>query len=686
MLEPLTPERIESIVSSAIDDATDFIETEVSPNRIKAQKYYGGEVDVSAEEGRSQVVSTIVRDKIRAVKPAIMRSFLQGGAPVEFVPRGPDDVAAAEQATEYVNYLFHKANGYRIVSDAIHDALLKKTGIVKARYKEDVSQEIHTLDAIGEDVLAAIAADENAEVLSVEQREDGLFMAKVAIDRPGGKICIESVPPEEFFVDSEANTLDDCYVCGHRTEGRIADLLDMGFDYEDVKDLDADDSDARELEDFERDGHYDETDEANLDPSMRRVTITEAYMRMDVEGTGKPQLYQFICGGTANRVLSMELADEIPFAVFEIDPEPHTFFGHSMYDLVAPDQDVSTSLLRSVIDNAHMTNNPRMFYDITKVDGQDAMNNEVGGIVKVNGSPMDAVREVAVPFTAGTILPFMQYYGETIDQRSGVSQASSGMDADALRNTTATAADMMRSAVESHVEVIARNLAEGGMKQLFRLLLRLSQRHPDQAAMMRLRGQFVPVNPASWDVEMDMTVSVGLGTAGRDKRSAVLREALQLQLSLIQQAGPTNGLATFTNVRAVLEDILEDAGIYNTERYFQPMEPQREEVILALQQQVQQLTQQLQQSQQPDQTAAYMQAEQMKMQGRLQEAQMREQSRQQVEQMKLAADAQMAAREDDRKRDADDAKVILEAAKIFGQYGVQVDESRIAEAQNAPRP
>ena len=221
------------------------------------------------------------------------------------------------------------------------------------------------------------------------------------------------------------------------------------------------------------------------------------------------------------------------------------------------------------------------------------------------------------------------------------------------------------------------------MTQMFRLLLKLSQRHPDPQAMMRIRGQFVPVNPATWDVEMDMTVNVGLGSAGRDRKAAVLREALQLQLALIQQAGPTNGLATLTIVRAVLQDILEDSGLYNVERYFQPMEPQREEVITMLQQQIAQLQQQMQQG--PDQSAAFLQAEQMKVQGRMQETQVKEQGRMQLEQMRLAAQAQRDAAEDDRLRDADDAKVILEAARILGEYGIQVDQQQIAEAQNAPR-
>ena len=89
----LTDTEIQSTVTSAVREAVDFVESEVAPDRIEAQKYFNGGTKVEHEEGRSSVVATKVRDTIRAIKPALMRVFLQSDKPVEFIPTTPQAVA-----------------------------------------------------------------------------------------------------------------------------------------------------------------------------------------------------------------------------------------------------------------------------------------------------------------------------------------------------------------------------------------------------------------------------------------------------------------------------------------------------------------------------------------------------------------------------------------------------------------
>ena len=69
-LKAKTEREIETIVQNAIDDAVDFVESEISEDRITAQRYYDGEVDIGYEDGRSKVVATKVRDTVRAIKPS----------------------------------------------------------------------------------------------------------------------------------------------------------------------------------------------------------------------------------------------------------------------------------------------------------------------------------------------------------------------------------------------------------------------------------------------------------------------------------------------------------------------------------------------------------------------------------------------------------------------------------------
>ena len=55
-------------------------------------------------------------------------------------------------------------------------------------------------------------------------------------------------------------------------------------------------------------------------------------------------LHKITLGGTAYEMLDYEPCDEIPFAKFEVDPEPHAFFyGRSLAEIIIDDQDAATS-------------------------------------------------------------------------------------------------------------------------------------------------------------------------------------------------------------------------------------------------------------------------------------------------------------------------------------------------------
>ena len=165
----LSEDEIQNTVTSAVREAVDFVETEVSPDRIKAQKYFDGKSVVDFEEGRSRVVATKVRDTIRAIKPALMRVFLQSDKPVEFIPNTPQAVMGADQATKYAKYIFERNNGFRILSDVFHDALIKKVGVAKVYYDEVQHVEIDEYSDLTPEQLAFIENDPESEVLSQEE-------------------------------------------------------------------------------------------------------------------------------------------------------------------------------------------------------------------------------------------------------------------------------------------------------------------------------------------------------------------------------------------------------------------------------------------------------------------------------------------------------------------------------------
>ena len=672
---------IEGIVQYAMAQAVDFVESEITDDRIKAQRYFDGEVDIGYEDGRSKVVATKVRDTVRSVKPSIMRVFLSTAKPVEFMPKGPEDVAAAEQATQYIHYVFTKNDGYRVLNDAIHDALIKKTGIVKAYWESWEDAEIYTYDNLTDQEYMLLASDDTVDILehSVEmtmsmdefgmEAESPTHAMKISKRTPNGKMRLDSVPPEEFFINAQARNIDDAYIVAHRTEMTVGDLVEMGYDFEDVYKLDGlyGGSDISEAEVIERQGYSkDDYDDQDQDPSMRLVAVTEAYMKIDVDGTGVPVLHRLMCGGTNYKLLDFEPWDEIPFAVFEVDPEPHTFFGRSIADLVMDDQDAATSILRGVLDNVAMTNNPRIGIVDGAVNIDDVLNNEIGAIVRMRQA--GAVQDLAVPFTAGQTLTALTYVDQTVENKTGVSRASMGLDPDAMQSTTRAAVQNTIQMQAGQIEVMVRNLADG-MKRLFGIMLRTAIKYTDEEQSMRVNGQFVQVDPRVWQTDMDIGINVGLGTGREEEKQAALMQAFQIQQQIYTTYGPFNGMVSLTNIRNTLSDMLASAGIRNSDRYFAPITPEIEQQLLALQQQAQ-----AQQAQGTDPNQAFLAAEQMKAQTQAQT----DMAKLQLEQQKLMMD-------DDRKRDQMDQDLLVDAAKVLGQYGTQVDVAAIRAAQQAAR-
>ena len=143
-----------------------------------------------------------------------------------------------------------------------------------------------------------------------------------------------------------------------------------------------------------------------------------------------------------------------------------------------------------------------------------------------------------------------------------------------------------------------------------------------------------------------------------------------MQMTVYQTYGAQNGLVSLTNIRNTISDMMAVSGVRNSDRYFAPITPEIEQQMLAMAQ----AQQAAQTQQQPDPNAAYLQAEQMKAQAKMNS-----------DMMKLQLDAQKAAAEDDRKRDQMAQDLLVDAAKIAGQYGTQVDVARVKAEQDKLR-
>ena len=716
-MSKMSQQDIQSAIKTAIQSAIDYVDSDIADQRERAQSYFDGNVDLEHEDGRSRVVSTKVRDVVRGAKPSLMRIFMSNNKFVEFTPKGPEDVANAEQATAYCHWVFNKVGGYNVLSNAIHDSLVKKVGVVKVWWNQETIAKTYTYENLSDQEVQVLVNKEGVEVvehrqeIEMEMDEFGLDVERnvhsmvITHKYEEGEMVIEGIPPEEFFIDGSAKSIDDAYICCHRSEKRAGDLVAMGIDQDVVDNLNGSDNDSLigNVEKIQRFGDAVQDDESvENDPSMRLVLVTEAYLRIDAEGDGIPTLHKFLCGGTDYEVLEMEPWDKAPFADFHVDPEPHAFYGRSLAELVINDQDTTTSVLRGILDNVALVNTPRLEVNEDLVEMDDVLNNEIGAIIR--SEQIGSINPLTVPFVAGSTLPALQYLDMLVEEKTGISKMSMGLNPDMLQNTSATAAALTAQAGAGQVEVMARNLAEG-TKRLFQLMLHVAVKNSPDEQMMRLNGQFVPVDPAIWDSSMDMEINVGLGTGQEDAKAAALMQTFQTQQQIWQTYGPQNGLVSMTQMRNTLSDTLALSGFNNADRYYAPMNPETEQQIMA---QMAEQAAQAAQGQQGDQVAeAMITSEQIKAQAKIQGDQMRLQGKMQGDQIKMQADMQVKAAQmqskqgqelaelqlkyrelqasDDLERDQMNQDLLVEAARILGQYGTAVDVERVKSMQAAPR-
>ena len=690
--EPKTDEEIEEIVQTAIEEAASFVETYIAPQRTRAQKYFDGKTDLSHEEGRSRIVSTKVRDTIRAVKPSLMRVFMSTSKPVEFIPMGPDDVAAAEQATNYMHSEFNRLDGYKVLNDAFQDALVKKQGIVKTYFKDYKRSEVFTYSDLTQEEYDFIVNEDGVEVLESEMvmsatvDQMGMevsvpyYSLKVSHTSTKGEQCLECIPPENFLISEDARTLQDAYCVAQTADMRVADVVEMGVaTFDEAVALDAFEGGGTgyaEEEVFARQGYYaEDSEDTSQDPSMKMVGITEAYMRVDVYNTGEPLLHKFIMGGTSFELLDYMICEQIPYAKFEVEPVPHSFYGQSLAEILEVDQDSATSVLRGILDNVAMVNNPRLGIVEGSVNIDDVLNGEIGSIVRMRQA--GSIQDLTVPFVAGQTLTALAYLDQLTEAKSGVTSTSTGLNSDALQSTTSQAVQATVQASEGQTEVMVRNLANG-MRDLFKLMLRDMRTNVDEEKMARINGEYVPIDPRVWD-EYDVSINVGLGTGRDQEREVALQQALQMQTTVYSQYGPQNGLVNLTNIRNTLTDMLSYAGIQNADRYFEPMTPEKEQQMLQAQQQAAQ--QAAQQQQGDDQSQAFIMGEQMKGQAKIAAQQMSDQNKLQTQSMKNQLERERLAVESDLKRDQMAQDLLVDAADIYGKYQTNVDIAKIKREQ-----
>jgi hypothetical protein len=606
------------MVRSLAQDAVNYAEEELAEGREDAQQFYDGE-DLPGDEGldetRSKIVSRDVHDTTKAMLPDLLRIFFGGKNVVMYEPTGADDEMWAEQATDYVNQIVLNADNdaFTRFYDVFWDALVKRTGTVMYYWEDDYEVIGQEYTGLTEDEYKFLLSDtriSDAET-TAEYQEPllGMMLYDCRITYrivQGGKIKIDAVPPEERLINKSARTIDDSKLYGRRQIKTVSEVVAMGYAYDQVVRLGGSEMLDTNEEQIERyDSLVYDTESAVGDPSLRTLEYCDLYVRGDLDGDGFAELYHVACGGTNYQILewadggglAITLADDIPYAEFCPDPIPHIATGHSIADNVMDVQRVKSNLLRGTLDSLSRSIFSEREVVQHQVNMNDVLNPEIGSVIRVKQPGM--VREITTPFMGKEALPVLGYMDEVKANRTGITDITQGLDPKALQSTAQPGVDAVVSGAKQQVEMVARIFAKGGMCRMFKGILKLIKTHQDKARTVKLRGDWVPVDPSVWNVGMNATVNTALGKGTESERIGVLNMVAEKQERILEQLGPTNPLCTLAEYRNTLAEMIELAGYPNADRFFLPVSHQQ--VMGQLQQQMEQMQQQLQEIQQQNQ-------------------------------------------------------------------------------------
>jgi hypothetical protein len=675
--EVMSEEQLQGVISAEINDAISFIDDDIGGNRAKATEYYYGDPFGDEEDGRSQVVSMDVRDTVQGILPSLMRIFFGPERVVEFAPQGPEDVMGAEQATDYVDFIFKRDNpGFKILHSAFKDALVRKCGIVKYWWDESTEVRAESFSMLDEQSMMMLTEDPNVEISAVREypvpgtepmneaqaiMTPPPMMYDVEIKRriKTGKVKIEALPPEEFLIDRRAKSIEEAIFVGHRTMKTVSDLVAMGYDYDEMVEAAGNGNDFDNNDEYQARNPFAVISTANNgDPSSKSVLYIEGYLKVDFDGDGIAEMRRICTIGTGNKVVRNEIVDDRQFADFCPDPEPHTFFGMCPADVVMDIQEIKSNVQRGILDSLAQAIHPRTAIVEGQANLEDVLNTEVGAVIRMRAPGM--VQPFTTPFVGQAAFPMLDYLDDIKQTRTGISKAAAGLDADALQSTTKAAVSATVNAAHQHIEMIARIFAETGMRKLFTGILKLVVENQDRARMVRLRNTFVPIDPRSWNANMDVIVNVGVGDGTIEDRINILNQVAMRQEMLIKETGPNNPVVTIPQYTNTLTKMLQLAGIKDSQNYFNQLPADF------------QLPEPPAPKPTPEEMLAQVQAQAI-------------QADIQKKAAELQLDREKALLADDRERDRIEQDGILRRYELELKYGVQIQSAEINAAMNKDR-
>jgi len=590
---------------------------ELAMQRALSIDAFAGKNIEPAEVGRSQVVDFTLFETIQWMMPSFTRIFAGDDNIVEFMPFDEQDEEAAEQESDYLNYLVTQKNDwFTTVVEWVQDTLLSKNGYCMAQIEETLRTEVEEYRGQSAEQVSLLL-DDDVEVIGQRQFDDPDYDPEQAIvvdpdtgepvvDPITGTVLIEPpaqffdlqlrqskpkktlklrvIPPERTKVDADCTdyTLKECDYFEVWDNVSISSLRQMGFDIDD--EISAD-TEFDTLEDIARDEILKNNNVRNerktSDKASRKVKARWIWARHDFDGDGISELIYTLRVG--EEILDFEYATRIPVASMTPFINTHRHIGTSVADLVFDIQRIKTAILRNGLDSLYFSNSPQRAYS-KKVDIDDLQVSVPGGLIGVDTELPDVaghIIDLPVPFVFPQAQEGLRHMDTVTEARVGVNRIFQGIDEGNLNHHDRIG--QLSTMASQRIEQIARIMGNG-IENLFGICHELLIKDGHQAESIKLRGRWVNFDPKQWKTGRDMNVVAPYAAGNKDSLlerllviKNVMSEAAQAGLPMVQQ----------DNMYNMALELAKAADIMGTKFFTDPAsipppEPQPDPTMIAL--------------------------------------------------------------------------------------------------------
>ncbi len=525
-------------INSYEDNISDHMDSDAAQTRADLLDYYLGESYGNERDGYSSIVTREVYQTVENIKADIAELFVADDETVRFEPEGPEDVEAAQQATDWIRYVFYRQNdGFSNIMDSLIDGLLQRQGVIKRWRAMEDSTSTHDFTDISQEAYMLLEADPEVEITEFEESIDNVtemitFSGKMLHTVTKSSTRVEVVPSEEFGIDQNATTIKDARYVRQRSQKSKSDLLEMGFKESKI-DKASSSSGYNEYDAPERIARNFDTDDYDGDENQIAKTydLHEVYIRLDRDEDGFDELIK-VCR-IGNTVLDVEEVDEIPFEIWTPIRMPHKLTGLCPADAAAPIQKMKSTLWRNQLDNQYNLNNGRPVVVEGQVDLDSVMSSKPGAPYLVKHP--SAISFPSQPSFGAHTNNMMGMADQMLEKDVGSTDNS--ISPDILNgNTAAGAVSQVLSKRQARIRLIAREYGEF-LRKVFMGIYELEIAHAEDKAVFRLNDKFVEVDPRTWNARKDVTVLVGLGNGSKTEQLFHMQQTMQAQQTMVSAGG-----------------------------------------------------------------------------------------------------------------------------------------------------